>query len=91
VSNIDERRTGPQFQTAPLITGAALIGAGAVLAMVGIAVSGSHMLAAMRRWVNDMEVPPSEQARIKWGQAKAAAMAGARAWQEPPSSLDTPG
>ena len=28
-----------------------------------------------------MDVPPSEQARIKWAQAKSAAAAGDAAWQ----------
>jgi hypothetical protein len=28
-----------------------------------------------------MEVPPSEQARLKWAQARAAYAAGASAWQ----------
>ena len=51
----------------------------------------SHLLSAMRRWVADMEVPPSELARMKLAQVRAAATAGARAWQQPSSSRDTPG
>ncbi len=90
MSNADERRAGPEFHTAPLVTGAALIGLGALLAMVGAAVSGSHLLSAIRRWVADMEVPPSEQARIKLAQARAAAVAGAQAWQQPPASPGAP-
>ena len=34
-----------------------------------------------RRWINEMEVPPSELARLKWVQARAAYTAGASAWQ----------
>jgi hypothetical protein len=34
--------------------------------------------------VADMEVPPSELAEMKLTQARAAATAGARAWQQPP-------
>jgi len=71
----------PDVRTGPLITGAALVGAGAVLALAGMAVSGSHVLSATRRWIREMEVPPSELARIKWGQAKTAAAAGTAAWQ----------
>jgi hypothetical protein len=33
-----------------------------------------------------MEVPPSEVARLKWAQAKAAAAAGAGAWRNGPSA-----
>jgi hypothetical protein len=40
------------------------------------------VLAAARRWVRAMETPPTEQAKLKWTQAKAAAAAGADAWQK---------
>jgi hypothetical protein len=71
----------PEFQTSPLITGAALVGAGAMIALVGLAVGGSHLLAATRRWIQAMEVPPSEVARLKWTQARTAAVAGTAAWR----------
>lgn len=91
MNNTDERSARPQFQPGPLLTGAVLIGLGALLAMVGVAVGGSHLLSAMRRWVADMEVPPSELAKMKLAQARAAATAGAQAWQQPPSSRETAG
>jgi hypothetical protein len=72
---------GPQLRSAPLITGAAIGGAGVLLALAGLAVSASHIVAATRRWIRAMEVPPSELAKLKWTQAKAAAAAGADAWQ----------
>jgi hypothetical protein len=72
---------GPEFQAAPLITGAALVGAGTLIAMVGLAVGGGHLLSATRKWVNELETPPSELAKIKWAQARAAYAAGASAWQ----------
>jgi len=73
--------TGPQFSAAPLMTSAALVGVGAVLVMAGLAVGGSHLLLATRQWVKEMEVPPSELAKLKWAQAKAAAAAATSAWQ----------
>jgi hypothetical protein len=78
--------SGLQLRSGPLITGAALIGGGVMLALAGLAVGGAHLLAATRRWVDEMEVPPSELARLKWAQAKAAAAAGAGAWQNGPSA-----
>jgi hypothetical protein len=78
---VREEQKGPQFESAPLITGAALLGAGALIALVGLAVGGGHLVAATRRWVREMEVPPSELARQKWAQAKTAAAAGTSAWQ----------
>ena len=35
-----------------------------------------------RLWINEMEVQPSELARLKWVQARAAYTAGASAWQD---------
>jgi hypothetical protein len=81
MSNTKNPSNGPQLRSGPMITGAALVGAGALLALAGIAVGGSHLLSATRRWVREMDVPPSELARLKWAQAKAAALAGAGAWQ----------
>ena len=79
--NDAKRNTGPQFSATPLMTSAALVGVGAVLVMAGLAVGGVHLTSATRRWVREMEVPPSELAKLKWAQAKAAALAGAAAWQ----------
>ncbi len=64
-----------------LITGGALIGTGALIALAGMAVGGSHVVLATRQWIREMEVPPSELAKIKWAQARTAAAAGAAAWQ----------
>ena len=52
-----------------------------MIALAGLAVGGSHLFAATRRWIQAMEVPPSEVARLKWAQAKTAAAAGAAAWR----------
>jgi hypothetical protein len=71
----------PEFRTGPLITSAALVGAGTIVALVGLAVGGSHLFSATRRWIQAMEVPPSEVARHKWVQAKSAAAAGAASWR----------
>lgn len=81
MTNNDGRRRGPQLRSGPLVTGAALVGAGGLLALAGLAVGGSHLISAIRQWVREMEVPPSELARQKWAKAQAAAMAGANAWQ----------
>ena len=81
ISNGENRRNGPEFRTAPLITSAAMVGAGSLIALTGLAVGFQHLLSAARRWVNEMEVPPSELARLKWTQARAAMAAGTAAWQ----------
>jgi hypothetical protein len=78
----------PELRTGPIVTGAALFGAGALIALAGLAVGGTHLFSATRRWIQEMEVPPSEQARIKWAQAKTAAAAGAAAWQNGTSARE---
>ena len=81
MSNGEKRNGGPQFRTATMITSAAMVGGGCIIALAGLALGSGHMAVATRRWVNEMEVPPSELARIKWTQARAAMSAGAQAWQ----------
>ena len=76
MSNGENRRNGPQFSTAPLITSAAMVGAGTLIALAGLAIGGGHLLSATRQWINEMEVPPSELARLKWTQARTAMAAG---------------
>jgi hypothetical protein len=81
MDNGAKRTTGPQFSSAPLITSAVLVGAGTFFIFTGLAVGGSHLLSATRRWVREMEVPPSELAKLKYAQARAAVSAGTAAWQ----------
>jgi hypothetical protein len=81
MGNGENRGSGPQYRAAPLIISAAMVGTGTVIALAGLAVGGAHLLTATRQWVNEMEVPPSELARLKWAQAKTAMSAGAQAWQ----------
>jgi hypothetical protein len=80
-ANANENGNLPEFRTGPLITGAALVGAGAAVALVGLGVGGSHLFAATRRWIQAMDVPPIEVARLKWVQARTAAAAGTAAWR----------
>ncbi len=90
-TSTQESSSWPELRTGPLITSAALVGAGAMIALAGLAVGGSHLFSATRRWIQEMEVPPTEQARIKWAQAKTAAAAGAAAWQNGVSAHETAG
>jgi hypothetical protein len=80
-SSTQSSSSWPEVRTGPIITGGALFAAGALIALAGLAVGGTHLFSATRQWIREMEVPPSEQARIKWAQAKTAAAAGTAAWQ----------
>jgi hypothetical protein len=82
MTNDATRSNLPQFSSGPLITSAVLVGVGTFIALSGLALGGSHLMAATRRWIREMEVPPSELARLKYAQAKAAVAAGTSAWQD---------
>ncbi len=71
-----------QLNKTSMITGAALFGTGGLIGLIGVIVSGTAMASACRQWFHDLEMPPSEAARNKWSQAKAASAAGAAAWQQ---------
>lgn len=73
---------GLQVNSRSMVVGGALIAAGGLMALAGLTISGSSLIMAVRRWVREMEEPPSDLARRKWAQAKAAGAAGASAWQD---------
>jgi hypothetical protein len=87
MSNGQEASSGIQMGTfqvngRPLAVGAVLVAAGAVISLAGMAIGGSVLLAATRRWVNQMDTPPAELARQQWARARAATQAGTSAWQD---------
>ena len=81
MSNGEIESSGPRFRAAPLITSASMVGAGTLIVLAGLAVGGGHLVSVIRQWIAEMEVPPSELAKIKWDQARAAVAAGTTAWQ----------
>src|ERR1700751_2209149 len=79
--NGEKRRNAPEVTTGPRHRSAVMVGSGTLIALTGLAVGLQHVLSSTRRWVNEMEVPPREPARLKWTQARAAMAAGTSAWQ----------
>jgi hypothetical protein len=72
---------GLALKTGPLLAGAVLIGIGSLLGLAGLAIAGAALGAAARRYVDNMEVPPSELAKQNLAKARAAASAGVSAWR----------
>ena len=64
--------------------GGVLIGIGGLLGFTGMLLVGSAIVSAARQRVNQLEQPPSELAKRKWQQARAATTAGAKAWRTGP-------
>ncbi|HEY6706692.1 MAG TPA: hypothetical protein VJB61_03750 [Actinomycetota bacterium] len=68
-----------------LVGGGVLVALGGLLGFTGMALVSSALLSATRQWVDQLERPPTEIARRRWEQTKAAASAGAAAWRDNPS------
>ena len=66
--------------------GGVLIGIGGLLGFTGMLLVGSAIVSAARQRVNQLEQPPSELAKRKWQQARAATTAGASAWRNSPAA-----
>lgn len=85
---VDSQPTGgwPEVRSGPLIVGGALVGAGVLVVFAGLAVAGVHVVSATRAWIRELEIPPSQLAKLRWEQAKAAAASGSTAWREHPNA-----
>jgi hypothetical protein len=77
-----------EIDTRLVTTGAVLTAAGAMVACAGMAIAAFAVFTAGRRMIRDMDVPPAQQAAMKWRQAKEASLAGMRAWQTASDAQD---
>jgi hypothetical protein len=73
-------------RTRVLVVGGVLAGIGGLLGCAGALLISSALVSASRRWVKQLDPPPSTIAKLKWQQARAATTAGARAWRNGPST-----
>jgi len=67
-----------------LVGGGVLVALGGLHGFTGMALVSSALISATRQWIDHLERPPSEIARRRWEQTKAAASAGAAAWRDSP-------
>jgi len=81
MKNSQSSSGGIQFNSAPMVVGAVLIGVGSLMGVAGLIVGGTAMMSAARKWFRELDVPPAEVLKRKWGQTRAATVAGASAWQ----------
>jgi hypothetical protein len=72
---------GVQLNKNLLISGAVLVGIGGFLGATGLLLGSTAVASAMRQWVRQLDQPPTEMAKQKFQQARAATLAGAKAWQ----------
>ena len=81
MSNGRAANGGVQLNKNLLISGAVLVGIGGALGAAGLLLGSTAVASAMRQWVKQLDQPPTEMAKQKWQQARAATLAGAKAWQ----------
>jgi hypothetical protein len=62
--------------------GVAMLGVGGLLCAAGATLCTAAVIGATRRWVGQLEEPPSQVARRRWAQARAATSAGVGAWRQ---------
>lgn len=90
INQITANAHGFRVDAKSMKIGGALLGVGGAICLVGVAISGAALLDAARRWIDELEQPPSVIARNTWAQAKAATAAGMRAWQEQNGAQQAP-
>ena len=66
-----QSHSGFRLNGTPLIVKAVLIGVGSLMGLTGLIVGGAAMVSAARRWLRELEGPPSEEVKHKLGQTKA--------------------
>ena len=74
-------QAGIELNKKLLMGGAVLVGVGGVLGATGVLLGTTAFVSASRQWIRRFERGPAGVARQKLDQARAATLAGARAWQ----------
>ncbi len=90
MADTQQARPTIQINTRQVISGAVLMGLGGALALAGVAMAGTALVAAYRERVQQMEVPPSALARQNWNRFKAATAAGVGEWRNGRRSAEAP-
>jgi hypothetical protein len=74
-------QNGVQVNQGLVMGGAVLLGLGGLLGFAGVMLLSSAVVSATRRWLQQLERPPREIARLRLQQVRAATSAGAEAWR----------
>jgi hypothetical protein len=87
----DSSKGAIELNRSLIVGGGVLVAVGGLLGFAGMALLTSALISASRQFVDRLDKPPSQIARERWAQTKAAATAGAKsgaaAWRNgPPTS-----
>jgi membrane protein implicated in regulation of membrane protease activity len=77
---------GVQVNQGLVMGGAVLLGLGGLLGFAGVMLLSSAVVSATRRWLQQLDRPPREIAKLRMQQVRAATSAGAEAWRGGSSS-----
>jgi hypothetical protein len=64
-----------------MMGGAGLLALGGLLGFAGIMLLSTAVVSATRRWLQQLQRPPRETAKLRLQQVRAATSAGAEAWR----------
>ena len=81
MTSLQEPSQRVEFNTTMWAGGAILAMLGSMLVAIGMALGGIAVLSAARRWIQQLETPPTQRATSAFRQLQAAVSAGAKAWQ----------
>jgi hypothetical protein len=76
------RRPGTRL----LVVAATVVAVAGVTGVAGLALGTLGLVAVARGRIRELEVQPSQIAKQKWSQAKAATVAGVGAWRHAPAA-----
>jgi hypothetical protein len=71
-----------EHHTPSMIAGAVMMGAACIIGVCGMITGGTAVFAAIRHYLQESEMTPSEMIKHRLDQGKAAAAATATAWQQ---------
>lgn len=81
MTTISDMSSGTGVNRNTLRLAAALVGVGGLMCAAGAAMTAVVAIGAIRRWTEQLDERPSQMARRRWSQARAATSAGLEAWR----------
>jgi hypothetical protein len=90
MTTISDMSSGPGVNRNTLRLAAGLIGVGGLMCAAGAAMTAVIAVGAIRRWTEQLDERPSQMARRRWSQARAATAAGIGAWRNEKPAMAGP-
>jgi hypothetical protein len=90
MTTISDMSSGTGVNRNTLRLAACLVGVGGLMFAAGAALTAAVTVGAIRRWTEQLEETPSQMARRRLSQARAATSAGIEAWRNEKPTMAGP-